>query len=780
MSSLMMSPAVAMLAKVTLLLMLGLLVASRIRSTSPELRHLLLFSTLASALALPFALVLLPRWDAPLLPSRVQEATAAMPALAADVASPALVSSATIESPRLVRSVTHFTTRQWARASSLSVRARTRPATTLLLIWITGSIVAMLMLAMGYLRLHRITQRAWPLEIDEWSTLLDDERARAHVADDVALLVSPVASTPLTWGSGPAVILLPEDALDWPAEHRRVVLRHELAHIARKDAAAQLVAGVACGVYWFHPLVWIAARRLRAECERACDDRVLSSGTPATDYAAHLLEVARSTRSLGGPGFLSVAMARPSQLEGRLLAILDNRRRIALTRRSRLLAVSFSALIVLAVSGFRAVPRSTSKPALMRGAVATAKAVDVIAVPPPTPALAIASPRSRADTTFDKSVDVRSGETLILDLNPTGGGVTITGWDEPRVHVRGTLAGRGWRGTQISLEAEDGGARLQTRFVGRSDEETFNHRFEINVPRQFNVRVKSAGGSITIANVDGTFRGTTGGGSIDIQRASGTVRLGTGGGDVHVSDSDLSGSVSTGGGAVRISNVTGGLVGSSGSGDVIINGSVDGRSTGKGNGRGIGYSSSSTTTYVANEGASLSGFARNGVQQRRSGGDIVLSEAPNGARVSTGGGTIRIARSGGDVYASTGGGQIDIGPASGSVIASTGAGDISVAFDGAGAHSGDLTTGHGQVELVLPSDISATVILETAYTNNFNGKTKIQSDWPVTVTETPDWDASQGTPRRYVRSRLVLGSGEGVITVHAVNGNVVVKRGPSR
>ncbi|MDB4888190.1 MAG: peptidase BlaR1 [Gemmatimonadetes bacterium] len=778
MSSLMTSPVVAMLAKVTLLLVLGLLVASRIRSTAPELRHLLLFSTLASALALPFALVLLPRWEAPLLPSRAQSVAAATPALAADMMSPAL--AADVPSPAIVGS-----SRQWARAGSLSVRARTHPATTLLLIWIAGSIVAMLMLAMGYLRLHRITQRAWPLEIAEWSTLLQDERVRAHVAEDVALLVSPVASTPLTWGARPAVILLPEDALDWPAEHRRVVLRHELAHIARKDAAAQLVASVACGVYWFHPLVWIAARRLRAECERACDDRVLSSGTPAADYAAHLLEVARSTRSLGGPGFLSVAMARPSQLEGRLVAILDNRRRIALTRRSRLLAVSFSALIVLAVSGFRAVPRATTPATTTRAAIATAVSASAGAFVAPTlSSMSAAAVARRADTTFEKSVDVRSGETLILDLNPTGGAVTISGWDEPRVLVRGTLAGRGWRGTQISLEAEDGGARLQTRFVGRSGDESFSHRFEINVPRQFNVRVKSAGGSITIANVEGTFRGSTGGGSIDIQRASGDVRLGTGGGDVRVSDSDLRGSVSTGGGAVRISNVTGGLVGSSGSGDVIINGreGPDGRSIGRGSsaasGRAIASSSSSVTTYTANDGASLSGFARSGVQQRRSGGDIVLSEAPNGARVSTGGGTIRIARSGGDVYANTGGGQIDIGPSSGSVVASTGAGDISVAFDGAGAHSGELTTGHGQIELVLPSDISATVILETAYTNNFNGKTKIESDWPVSVTESPDWDASQGTPRRYVRSRLVLGSGEGVITVRAVNGNVIVKRAP--
>ena len=479
MSSLMSSPAVAMLAKVTLLMVLGLLVASRVRSTAPELRHLLLFTTLASALALPVALVFLPRWDAPLLPSRATETISASPALSADVAAPAVFAATAAERPRLARSFTHFTSRQVSRASSLALRARTQPATTLVLLWLAGSAIAMLMLGMGYLRLHRITQRAWPLRLDAWSSLLDDERARARVADDVALLVSPVASTPLTWGSRPAVILLPEDALDWPQEHRRVVLRHELAHIARNDAAAQLVAGVACGIYWFHPLVWMAARRMRAECERACDDRVLSSGTPAADYASHLLEVARSTRSLGGPGFLSVAMARPSQLEGRLLAILDTRRRMTLTRRTRVLAVSFFALIVLAVSGFRAVPRSSGSPALMRTSVAMAspRSTEVI-VAAPTLAPASVIVTTRADTSFDKTVDVRSGGTLTLDLNPTGANITITGWDEPRVRVRGTLGGRGAHGTQVSLGAEDGGARLEARFDGRQSDQSFSHRFE--------------------------------------------------------------------------------------------------------------------------------------------------------------------------------------------------------------------------------------------------------------------------------------------------------------
>ncbi|PYO09632.1 MAG: hypothetical protein DMD30_05400 [Gemmatimonadetes bacterium] len=78
--------------------------------------------------------------------------------------------------------------------------------------------------------------------------------------------------------------------------------------------------------------------------------------------------------------------------------------------------------------------------------------------------------------------------------------------------------------------------------------------------------------------------------------------------------------------------------------------------------------------------------------------------------------------------------------------------------------------------LILPRDINATLELESAYTNNLGHKTRIESDWALTPTETSDWDASEGTPRRYVRVRQNLGRGGAVIRVRTVNGNIVLKR----
>src|SRR5262249_28321618 len=69
---------------------------------------------------------------------------------------------------------------------------------------------------------------------------------------------------------------------------------------------------------------WAAWREFLKERERAADDLVLACGAKASDYAGHLLEVARGMQTGRVTAWASIAMARPSQLEGRLLAILDS------------------------------------------------------------------------------------------------------------------------------------------------------------------------------------------------------------------------------------------------------------------------------------------------------------------------------------------------------------------------------------------------------------------------------------------------------------------------
>ena len=151
-----------------------------------------------------------------------------------------------------------------------------------------------------------------------------------HVNPDwkrpVSIRQSKAVTVPMVWGLFRPVILLPADAGEWEPERRRAVLLHELVHIQRQDWLMQTIAQVTCAVYWFNPLVWFAARRMRTEVERACDDYVLNTGYQSTDYARHLLDVVRNIRKTDTATRSAVAMARRSKIEGRLRTILVKHR----------------------------------------------------------------------------------------------------------------------------------------------------------------------------------------------------------------------------------------------------------------------------------------------------------------------------------------------------------------------------------------------------------------------------------------------------------------------
>lgn len=134
----------------------------------------------------------------------------------------------------------------------------------------------------------------------------------------VRLLRSNDVAMPMMWGLRRPVVILPGQAEDWSKERLRIVLLHEIAHIQRRDYLTHVLVQAACVIYWMNPFVWLAARRLAMEQERACDDHVLRAGTPSQTYARHLLALAQSPLIEAG-----LQMARPSTLEERVLALLN-------------------------------------------------------------------------------------------------------------------------------------------------------------------------------------------------------------------------------------------------------------------------------------------------------------------------------------------------------------------------------------------------------------------------------------------------------------------------
>jgi len=136
------------------------------------------------------------------------------------------------------------------------------------------------------------------------------------------------------------------------------VLLHELAHVRRRDLIGHGIAGLACAVSWFNPLVWVAATHLRVESELASDDIVLDAGIRPSAYAQHLLDLVTSM-SRRAPS-VAVAMARPKELEGRLIAILDPIRQTAAARRQGGLVAAVLGLCAISIGAIMPAPRMSA------------------------------------------------------------------------------------------------------------------------------------------------------------------------------------------------------------------------------------------------------------------------------------------------------------------------------------------------------------------------------------------------------------------------------------
>ncbi|HEX8320243.1 HEAT repeat domain-containing protein [Longimicrobium sp.] len=534
-----------LLAKATLVVAVAGLAAACLlhRGASAAARHMVWALAIGAVLSLPVLSVLLPGWRVAVL----REAEP-VPASFSAPAGPLSAGPAEMDD--------EAASGRPAAAAPAPVPAAPAPIGVE---WLLAGLYALVALALagrvvaGRWSVARLARSATPLDSPEWRELLRDLVWVAEVERPVRLLRSDRATMPMTWGTRRPVVLLPAAADGWSAERRRVVLLHELAHVARRDCLLQTLAALACALYWVHPGVWYAARRMRAERELACDDRVLAAGTRARSYAAHLLEVARAFRPDGGASPVAVSMARPSQLEGRMLAVLDAVR----SRRAPSRAASAAAAAVaLTVSGLVAA---------VHPAVAKAR-------PPAAPA----EVRQAQEHVVEHTVAARPGGRLELVMDNEAA-VEVTGWERDAVFVHAEFTGARAREGRVDAVAAAGGVRVTGRRPGAAGRQD---KLRIWVPRHFDVAVRSRGGGVSIREVEGRFTGTSGGDGLHLDRLRGTVDFASEGGGVMIARSRLEGEIRTAGAGALLDRVTGGVNVVSGGG-AVVRGRVD---TGDGDG----------------------------------------------------------------------------------------------------------------------------------------------------------------------------------------------------
>jgi putative adhesin len=155
-------------------------------------------------------------------------------------------------------------------------------------------------------------------------------------------------------------------------------------------------------------------------------------------------------------------------------------------------------------------------------------------------------------------------------------------------------------------------------------------------------------------------------------------------------------------------------------------------------------------------------------------GPIDVRDAPGGAILVTNSGDIHVGHVGRQVVATTSSGNVTVESLDGAARLQTAAGDIAVRISERGGDV-EATSATGTVTVYLPTGFDGELELETAYTRG-HAPTRIVSDVPVALTESA-WDASRGTPTKYVRGRARVGGGRHHVTVRTVDGDVRVVRG---
>jgi beta-lactamase regulating signal transducer with metallopeptidase domain len=306
-----------------LILGLAWVVARCLSRATPATRHLVWHSGVIAALAAPLLIPLAPKFEVASLPPSSTFTSELVSTFSNHLNSlnvSGAASTSTLGTPSTPGAPGTLTT-----SGTRTLGTQGTLGTLALLFWLAGSALVAAWFVAGWILTAIAARRARPAPSD-WRLEVNALREKLRINGFVDVRVLRGHASPIVVGLTRTIVLLPSAALEWSGERRRSVLHHELAHVRRGDLMAQALGQAACALYWFNPLAWVAAVHLRSERERACDDEVLRSGARPSSYAQHLLEIAKDLRVSRWPS-AALAMARPSELEGRLQAVLATGRR---------------------------------------------------------------------------------------------------------------------------------------------------------------------------------------------------------------------------------------------------------------------------------------------------------------------------------------------------------------------------------------------------------------------------------------------------------------------
>lgn len=342
--------------RATIPLAIAGLVSLLCRRRSAADRHRIWLLGLIGCIAVPCAGLWLPELTVAVLPARtpVAQAVPSLEEPPADLSevrpgdSAALTRTATPSDDPPHSEIAAAVPVATASAAQQTRSALVNPEQILIALWLAGATLS------GAVFFLALFLQAWRIgRFDEntdsgWQETVQKARSHLGLRRSVRTLVADAIEVPATVGIFRPQLLIPSDWKRWSNEQRDCIVLHELAHVQRWDVATQCLARLAVVVYWFNPLTWYAAARLRVERELAADDRVLETGFSASSYAVQLLLTVKRYRPQRAA--LGVAMAHSARLDDRVRAILEpGTRRNGISRVATVVGIAVAGLASVAI-----------------------------------------------------------------------------------------------------------------------------------------------------------------------------------------------------------------------------------------------------------------------------------------------------------------------------------------------------------------------------------------------------------------------------------------------
>ncbi len=339
-----------------------------------------------------------------------------------------------------------------------------------------------------------------------------------------------------------------------------------------------------------------------------------------------------------------------------------------------------------------------------------------------------------------KAFQVSAGGTLAMEVDR--GSITVATGDgsEVNIEVKRSLSGVSdakaqeiFSNHEITFEQENNRVVVKAKYKSGSkgwfgqDQNKLQVKYLVSMPKRFNVDLATAGGNISVGDLDGVAKIKTSGGNIDLAEVTGKTEAQTAGGNIKLKSGGDEAVLKTSGGNIQIGKAGGETKATTAGGNIAVD------------------------------------TAEKKLSVRTSGGNIKLGTLRGETEADTAGGSITIQTSEANVVAKTSGGNIRIAGAHGAVSASTAAGGVSAVFMEQPKEDCRLSSSGGDISVSLAGNLAFNVDATT-------GGGNIRTDIPVSSKVTGE--QRSGTLKGTINGGgklLVLKTSAGRVTINKVD-----------